>query len=264
MRNAHEAFRASMKMMQSVLDKDPPGDKSDFFSMWKVFQKALKVHADMEDNDIFPLLDTVGDGQLISAANLVEAHETDQTLMKAVNVLISNPDITLAEVKETWMAWKNHHEAHFQAEEKVMMPLTVKIANTPLDRAVIFHEKIICPAIWRDEEGFEFLITYCTEMLSNYGSSNQSAEIATKVFLRGLRSCCNTEQWVKFMPQLRDACVPDIWSMLDDNFNIEEPDCAHLPPTVSRTVSEVPSMNNIPLVKKKKNENQPCCSCMIS
>jgi hypothetical protein len=58
MRNSHEAFRMSIKHALSVHLES--GDMVKFQVEWNDFQRAMAVHMEMEDKDMFPLLNSIG------------------------------------------------------------------------------------------------------------------------------------------------------------------------------------------------------------
>ena len=58
MRNSHEAFRMSIKHTHSVHLKS--GDMVKFQVDWNHFQRATAVHMEMEDKDMFTLMNSIG------------------------------------------------------------------------------------------------------------------------------------------------------------------------------------------------------------
>ena len=63
MRNSHEAMRMSIKNVLSIHIEN--GDIAKFRVAWIDFQRAMEVHMEMEDKDMFPLLNSVSGNQLV-------------------------------------------------------------------------------------------------------------------------------------------------------------------------------------------------------
>jgi hypothetical protein len=227
MRNAHEALRASLKLLEKTLD-GPSVEREHFYSLWESFLRSMRAHMNIEDTDVFKLLDESSNGE-ITNDGLFSVHFTDEEFLNHV-VQTSLPkegssasDEDWAKFKEQWMSWKEMHEHHLVAEEKIMMPLTQKTGETPEERSLVVHHRIIIPAMERIPEDFIFHLCFCVEYLSKYGSSNQNAFTATSVYVRGLKAACNEEQWKQFCPKLKQSCVSEIWNEMNSQFVIEAP-----------------------------------------
>jgi len=212
MRNAHEALRASIRIQEQRLEA---GDLPAFREEWQTFQRALTVHMAMEDNAMFGLLDEVSGGA-ISAAKLPQEHREDARLAAAVDADMRTGDRTV--LHAAWLAWKDDHLHHLAHEEEVMMPLTMKTAATPEARARVVHDRLLVPA--EKMADFDWYVGWVVQMLSQYGSTGQPANVATRVFAWGLQHACSPSQWNRLRPIVERNCTPAIWDELVTKFGL--------------------------------------------
>lgn len=247
MRNAHEAFRMAMKEMEEALENS---DSTTFIKLWKEYQRAVQVHMDMEEIDFFPLLNHMFDG-VAGNAGLSDLHTSDHENSYEIDELISAAEVDVTQIKPVYETWKAFHLDHFVKEETIMMPLTVKTAPTAEGRCLVVHDKLVSPAEARDIGEFKFFIGWCVSKLSKLGSTQQPAEVATRVFLRALRSACVKAQWTRFMPAMKDKCDPTIWAATATKYNIEEADELHLIPIKLSRVLLESNLDDLPRVKSE-------------
>jgi hypothetical protein len=225
MNGAHEALRASLKLIEKTLN-GPSVVRENFYSLWENFLRSMRAHMDMEDNEVFKLLDESSNGE-IANEGLFSIHLTDDEILNHVvqtarpNEGSSSNDEDWAKFREQWMKWKDLHESHLVYEEEIMAPLIQTTGDTPEQRSLVVHHRIIIPAMERIPEDFMFHICFCVEYLSLYGSSEQDAFIATSVYVRGLKAACNEEQWQQFCPKLKEACFPVVWNEINSQTDIE-------------------------------------------
>jgi hypothetical protein len=212
MRNVHEALRASIQLQQKALDAE---NEIAFRDEWGTFQRALSLHMAMEDEAMFGLLDKVGTGA-ITMANLPEEHEEDIRLSAAVESALGMSDLTA--LRNAWTTWKDAHLHHLAHEEQVMMPLTMKTATTAHGRALVVHDVLVVP--FESKPDFDWFIGWAVHMLSHYGSNEQPANVATRVFAWGLQHACTPDQWRRLRPIVQQNCAPEIWAELAEKFGL--------------------------------------------
>ncbi|RYH23699.1 hemerythrin domain-containing protein [archaeon] len=237
----------AMKEMEEAIDIS---DSHTFIKLWKEYQRAVQVHMDMEEIDFFPLLNHMFDG-VVNNAGLSDLHTSDHENSYEIDELISAANVDLTQIKPVYEAWKAFHLDHFVKEEAIMMPLTMKTAPTAEGRCLVVHDKLVSPAEARDLGEFKFFLGWCVAKLSKLGSSQQPADVATRVFLRALRSACVKSQWVRFMPILKEKCDPAIWSTIATKYNIEESDDMHLIPMKLTRVILESNLDDLPRVKSE-------------
>lgn len=244
MRNSHEAFRAAIKEMESILT-DSANDKSSFAALWTAYWKNTAVHMDMEEYDVMPLLDGISGGEM-SKSGLHEMHKEEEPVCEDILSVVRAGDWekTLTKFQE----WKAHNLHHFELEEKLWMPLTQKVAPTPAERAAVVQEKVITPADKRNAKVFTEYLAWCVHYLSRFGSTSNSAQVATTVFVRAVHAASSAEQWSRYMPALRAACVPEVWAEIQAKFNIEKPK-GHSTEVSSASVSHQTVENKVNPVK---------------
>ena len=212
MRNSHEALRASIRLQEQKLEA---GDAAAFREEWQTFRRALAVHMAMEDDFMFDLLDSVGEGG-ISSANLPKEHVEDSRLANAVDAVLAAGE--LSALRAAWSAWKEDHLHHLAHEEEIMMPLTMKTAATPEARARVVHDRLLRPS--ENLPDFDWYIGWVVLMLSQYGSADQPANVATRVFAWGLQRACSPSQWSRLSPIVESNCTPAIWAELTSKFGL--------------------------------------------
>lgn len=213
MRNSHEALRASIRLQEQKL---AAGDAAAFREEWQTFRRALAVHMAMEDNFMFDLLDSVGEGA-ITSANLPEEHLEDSRLAAAVDAVLAAGE--LSALRAAWSAWKEDHLHHLAHEEEIMMPLTMKTAATPEARARVLHDRILRPS--ENLPNFDWYIGWVVLMLSQHGSAGQPANVVTRVFAWGLQHACSPSQWSRLSPIVERNCTPAIWAELTSKFGLD-------------------------------------------
>jgi hypothetical protein len=263
MRNGHEALHNGLKQLEKTL-KGPKQEREKFFALWEAFLRSMTCHMDIEENDMFKLLDESSQGELANGGLFGIHMSEDQMLHYVVQPALpkkGGSDEDWNKFTELWMGWMEAHEQHYGGEEKLMMPLTQKTGATAEERSLVVHYRIIKSAMKRIPEDFMFHMAYCVEYLSKFGSAHHDALGATAVYLRGLKAACNEEQWKQFCPKLKEACVPEIWKELNSSFDIEStkvglvdlsvipPDIAHAEPgsvkAKEQTTAQPPSADII-------------------
>jgi hypothetical protein len=212
MRNAHEAFRASILLQEQKLDA---GDDAGFREEWQTFQRAIVIHMAMEDDAVFALLDEVGGGA-ITAAKLPAEHLEDAHLARAVNDVLDSGDVVA--LRAAWTVWKDDHLNHLKHEEDVMMPLTMKTGPTPEARARTIHNRVLVPS--EALPGFDWYVGWVVYMLSRYGSAGHPAAVATRGFAWGLQHACSPAQWNRLRPVVERNTTPEIWAELTTKFGL--------------------------------------------
>lgn len=212
MRNAHEALRASIRLQEQKLHA---GDAAAFREDWQTFKRALGVHMAMEDDSMFELLDGVGAGA-ITSAKLPEEHAEDSRLAIAVDAALEAGDAST--LRAAWSTWKDDHLHHLAHEEEVMMPLTMKTAATPDARARVVHQRLLAPS--ERLPHFDWYIGWVVHMLSEHGSADHPANVATRVFAWGLQHACSPSQWSRLRPIVERNCDPAIWAELTSKFGL--------------------------------------------
>ncbi len=97
MRNSHEALRAAVVVMEGFL---LTGNVPEFKTAWKDYKRAILVHAEMEDNNMFPLLDKVNGSEL----NLHHLHLDEEKLTKSLDDAVAANDQTV--LVDSFRAWQ--------------------------------------------------------------------------------------------------------------------------------------------------------------
>lgn len=215
MRNAHEALRASIKVMQAKLDA---GDVPAFGAEWTAFRRALAVHMALEDQAMFQLLDEVGGGA-ITAAGLPAEHVEDVQLSDAVSAALPAADV--GALRAAFGAWKESHLHHLLHEEQIMMPLTMKTAPTPEGRARVVHDRLLGPG--EKLPDFDWFVGWVIRLLGEHGSAEQPPKVAVRVFAWGLQNACSAAQWQRLSAVVKDNCPPAIWEELVTVFKLDAP-----------------------------------------
>ena len=223
MRNSHEALRAALREMAALVEEDA-SKASELHALFEAYERVLKVHSDMEDNDLFPLLDRTNGAPL----NLGQLHVDDHVYLSELKASLSKAGSNPSEedwetVKRTYCAWSEFHENHFSSEEKTVMPMTKKVHSDPIGRCRVVHEHLVNPAMARNADEFLHYIAWCAAKLNQYGSGQQPAKVAVRVFVRALHSASSAEQWKVFMPALRESCSEEIWKEIVDTYHVDSP-----------------------------------------
>jgi hypothetical protein len=214
MRNAHEAMRASIRLQEKNLEAE---DLKGFRDEWERYRKALDVHMDMEDNAMFGLLDDVSDGA-ITQAGLAKEHVEDVKFSSVVDAELENEDWSA--LRTAWSAWKTNHLSHLEHEEKIMMPLVPKTADTPAAIARVVHDRLLAPS--ESLTNFDWYIGWVVKMLSEYGSTEHPPNVATRVFACALQYDCTPDEWNRLRPVVKQNCTLEIWTELVSEFGLED------------------------------------------
>jgi hypothetical protein len=213
LRNAHEAFRTSIRLQEQALKF---GDTMAFRAEWRSFRRALEVHMAMEDHAMFALLDEIGAGA-ISAAYLGDEHVDDERFATRVDAALSAG--SASSLHGTWVVWKGVHLRHLAHEEEIVTPLTMKTGPTPQARGRVVHERVVNPT--EHLPNFDATIGWIVQRLSEYGSTAQPPEVATRVFAWGLQNACSRSQWRRLRPVVQRHCTPSIWAEMASNFGLD-------------------------------------------
>jgi hypothetical protein len=231
-------------------------ERQKFSKAWIDLKRAVAVHMDMEEIDMFPLLEKISPGS-VSNAGLSDLHVSDHERSHEVDEHISAGNIDWEALGQAWAIWKTSHLEHFAKEESVMMPATVKTSPTAEGRCMVVHEKLVTPAEARDLGELKYYVGWCVGKLSKHGSSEQPPAVATRVFIRALRSACLKPQWLKLMPSCKAQCDPTIWTEMEDKYSVEEADDAHLIPIkLSRAIIEA-NLDELPMIALPASTTRP-------
>jgi len=125
MRLTHDAIRHGLK---ELTDKAVAGDVSGAEATFGEIMAILEVHMKMEDLIFFPILNDLFDG-VIAKELLGDEHLEDQKKTGALRKALADKE-DVETVKRLAGEWAKSHEEHLEHEEKVMMPLTEKVAPT--------------------------------------------------------------------------------------------------------------------------------------
>ena len=167
----------------------------------------------MEDGAVFVLLDEIGDGA-ITAAGLGQEHVDD--LVNAALVAKATTVEDMARAFTNWQLFQLEHLAH---EEKVMGPLTMKTAATPEQRGQVVHDVLIRPAL--EHGDFEWFLAFVIKRLTAYGTAQQSANVAVRVFAWGLQYASTPDEWQRWKEIIREHTSDEIWQEMVDDFQID-------------------------------------------
>ncbi|KAI9034105.1 hypothetical protein DFJ74DRAFT_715035 [Hyaloraphidium curvatum] len=215
-RNAHEGIRGAIRECDSALPSVPS-----FASAWHSFQRAMRVHARMEDDLMYPLLNAASDNK-ITKEGITEEHVKDHELGEKVEAAVADGDAD--KVKGAWEEYKAFHLAHLLHEEKVQPPLVAKIVPaTPAGRAKFFHEKFITPIMAADADEFAFMIGYCVKMMTKYGTTEHDALTGVRVFVHGTKVACSPAQWDALRPVVEANTTPEIWKAMCSEYFVDTP-----------------------------------------
>lgn len=218
-KSSHIAFRIAIKEMHAVL-LGPPEQRKIFIDLWKSYLRSQKFHLDMEEMDLLPLLDHIGDG-IFTKSGIQNDHKKAIELETVVENELAADPINWERVSTAWSNWKYDHLEHLIKEEKLWMPLSIRIASGHKARCLVIHDKLITPADNRDSLEFIQFLAWCVRLLSFYTTESHLPSVATNIFVRGLHCCSDRAQWSRFVPALKNACDQSIWAELVSKYNIE-------------------------------------------
>lgn len=215
MRNAHESIRNAITELSTLRADD--GNRDRFKELWNDFIRAISVHMDMENIDVFPLLNKYSES--FNDERLTEEHTSDEELIHTITMQLNESDELISE--DTFNAWKMHHLAHLEHEEKVMMPLTMKTGASHDERSTVVSKLVVTPALLRNEVEFVWYIGWCIRMLSKTGSAQNAAGVAVRVFCHGLQAASTAPQWSILQETIKANTTSEIWEDMVANYHID-------------------------------------------
>lgn len=189
---------------------------SNFAEQWHDFQRALSVHMQIEDNGLFPLLDSVGNSA-IADAGLRDEHSHDIKLQEAVDNAISKGDNSV--VKQAFEAWRDDHLAHLTHEEDVMMPIIPNTGKNCIEHGQVVYQRLLSITDSIDE--FDWALAWIIENLGRAQSINPPAEMMVRVFVWGLHYSADENQWQRWLPIVKANVSPTLYQQMVDNFRID-------------------------------------------
>ncbi len=210
LRNTHEVLRSSIALMSELLEN---GSLDEFRQELGDFRRCRNTHLAMEEDAIFVLLDKVGDGA-ITEAGLSQEHIQDH-----LNAELLEQATTADEMARAFEVWKEFQLAHMAHEERVMGPLTMKTAPTPPERGRVVQDHIVLPAIAFGD--FDWYLAFVIKRLTAYGTAQQPANIAVRVFAWGLQYAATAEQWNEWKKIVQDNTSNEIWLEMVEQFQID-------------------------------------------
>jgi len=189
-----------------------------FSDQWRHFQRALSVHMQLEDDGLFPLLDSVGNSA-VTEAKLGDEHNLDQQLQAAVDRALSKGD--KAAIRQTFEAWSGGHLAHLTHEEDVMMPIIPKTGKNCIEHGQVVHERLFSAIKSMDE--FDWALGWIVDKLNGASGTSQPADVMVRVFVWGLHYSADDSQWRRWLPIIKTNVSPDLYQQMVDNFHIDRP-----------------------------------------
>jgi len=206
LRNSHEVIRSSMKLMSGFVKS---GDVEGFKTEWALFSKFLHLHANVEDEAVFPFLQTLG-GTKEEWNAVSDEHGEDHVLSKALE---ETDDAQ--ELKMKYPAYMDFMEQHLRHEEKLMMPLTAKSGTTPGERSKAFADIVLSKLVKSGE--FDWHVGFAVARLTKYGSLENPPIVAVRVYVHGLQHAATNEQWKKWHEITKENTTEEIWKDLAKN-----------------------------------------------
>jgi hypothetical protein len=219
MRNCHEAFRGAIRANREYI---VAGDLKIFKREWGFFLRALHVHAIMEDDGVFRLLDDACDNA-IAKAGLHAEHDRDHELTAIVTKQTKKMFVNQQKLLAAYDTWSEEHLKHIKHEEDVMMPLipkTVPSPPTPQKMGRIFHDRVLAAGVKTGD--FNFFVAYVVKKLTLFGSADNPAKIATRVWVWGLQNASSPAQWKDWLPIVKENTSQEIYEHMVKDFKIED------------------------------------------
>jgi hypothetical protein len=189
-----------------------------FVNEWSDYKRALAVHMTIEDNGLFNLLDHVGD-EVVSREGLRGEHAQDVELQNKIDSAIADEDLT--RLQQSFDHWSTDHLAHLEHEEKVMMPLIPRTGKGPISLGQAVHEHLISPMGSNSE--FDWAVGWIVDKLNRFGSTDQSPNVAVRVFVWGLHYAANKSQWQRWLPIIKENVSDEIFQKMIDIYRIDRP-----------------------------------------
>ena len=100
-----------------------------------------------------------------------------------------------------------------------MGPLTMKTAATPAGRGQVVQDRLVLPAIANGD--FDWYLAFVIRRLTAYGTGQQPANIAVRVFAWGLQYAATPGQWDLWKNIVQDNTSNEIWSEMVEQFQID-------------------------------------------
>jgi hypothetical protein len=206
------------------------GQKRAFKKEWKHFLRALKVHTVMEEKGMFPLFNEMCEGAP-TKHGLDNEHLGQHPLEHEVTLAAKNLMPNKSKLIAAFDKWSYDHLHHLKREEDILMPLVSKSVPAPpsppkLSR--VFHDRILAAGVSTGD--FDWFVGYVVKKLSTYGSTDQPAKVATRVFVWGLQYASSPDQWSVWLPIIKMNTPDDIYQYMVREFKIEEPGKVSGPP----------------------------------
>ena len=123
----------------------------------------------------------------------------------------------LAKAKELFAEWMKIHPPHMSHEEKVLQPLTQKVGNTPMERALAYRNYVLkyvdaSPTVSTE---YDYMISYMVSMLAKHGSTSEKPVVAARVVIHALWVAATASQWNGHYRKIcTDACPPELWQAI--------------------------------------------------
>lgn len=143
MRLTHEAVRAGAAEaleLAASLAADPSMETfAQLEAVYAQTRRGIEIHAKLEEGAFFPLLDERFD-RVCTREGLADEHADDDLRDTAIHAALgafrdAPTRGNAATVHSRFADWEGETERHLKHEEDVMMPLTMKVADSPQGRA---------------------------------------------------------------------------------------------------------------------------------
>jgi hypothetical protein len=206
LRNYHEVLRNDLEKVLTPLAES--GDRDGFRAAWNEYSNGIEVHAAMEDGvegagkGLTRMLESLLGADVESAQFKIE-HEHDTDQREAVVAAIDKPATVLS---MAFTSYKRSVIEHFVHEESVWQPLVPKLPNP---KGPLFAEWVFSAGI--AQSGFDDFLVHGVKSLSRYGSSGNTPEVATRVFVHAIHSGCTPDQWARLLPLVKGAMPALVW-----------------------------------------------------
>jgi len=199
MRLSHEAIRFAVKDIEEASkDKDVKIDRLQ--TIYNDLERMFALHGQQEDDVFFPLLDKKFD-EIISKKGILSIHSEDTKLRNNIKESFDSKDKLIKALKE----WTDHLSEHMKVEEEVMMPLTMKTADSVEERGAIVRNIINVNRKEFTQYQFEYVLNKLVKH-KPFG--------AVLMYCKAVQMASNKEEYDAVKTKIEGIVGEEIWKKL--------------------------------------------------
>lgn len=191
----------------------------DFLFTWEEFQKAAGIFLAVKENIIYPTLDTIAN-KAVTSAKLTISSEKERGLATAI---VEEYKAKRSLTSATFEEWMRACLAQIESEERVVMPLEIKLGKTAAERCNKVFSDIITPVLVQSKSEFGWCIGWSVMMISHSPVGTASPLPLLGAIAQSMQRVCSPSQYSYLQDRIKFNVASEQWLTLTKSYRADQP-----------------------------------------